>query len=191
MKNRYYRLALLLCLILAGALVTGCGAGAAGSGKSGDTDTAAVVEETTETEAADTGEADTEEAVTEEAAAEESEAQDVVYMGGLYISDPENDLMMALFREDGDPTVVVTELGNTWYGEFETEEAVLEDGRTIEKLTINGEKETVFGYFFDEGYGEDPTVGGILADENGKVYDAKPLDESVAMEMLEAAKKTP
>lgn len=105
--------------------------------------------------------------------------QDLVFMGGLYISDPENDLMLALYRRDGDPVAVITKLGNVYQGEFVTEETKTADGHEYTKITVDGKD---FGYFFDEGYLEDSTIGGLLIDEDGTVYDAKPLDESVAME---------
>ena len=54
---------------------------------------------------------------------EEFEAlkENLVYMGGLCIHDPNSDLMMAIFKNDGEPIAVIYELGNTYYGEFTTE----------------------------------------------------------------------
>ncbi|MBR1471179.1 MAG: hypothetical protein IJ600_06005 [Lachnospiraceae bacterium] len=99
------------------------------------------------------------------------------YMGGLYISDPQNDLQMSLFRntESGDLVVVITKLDALYYGIVDgMEEATTADGRTYSKFTLEGKE---FGYYFEE-------AGGILVDEDGTVYEAKDLDESAAWDMV-------
>ncbi len=110
-------------------------------------------------------------------------ATEHVYMGGLYISEPDNDLMLAMYREpDGDLIGLVTKQGETWVGDFTTEDAKLEDGTEYSKMLIDGAE---FGYHFDV-EGDGAVAGGKLIDEDKKVYDAKPLDESVALEMIAA-----
>ncbi len=107
-------------------------------------------------------------------------ADSLTYMGGLYISDPENDLMMAIYRStDGGLKVLITKLGETIYGDLRTELATLEDGREYTKLTTDGR---VFGYHFC--VGDDDPTDSILVDEDGTVYPAKDIDESVAEDML-------
>ena len=101
--------------------------------------------------------------------------ENLVYMGGLYISDPKNDLMFALFKNDGLPIAIITKLGKVWYGEYTTEDAKLDDGTAYTKMLINGAE---FGYYFND------DMTGILIDEDGKKYDAKELDESVALDMV-------
>ena len=101
--------------------------------------------------------------------------ENLAYMGGLYISDPKNDLQMALFKNDGLPIVIITKLGNVWYGEYTTEDAKLDDGTEYTKILIN---DSEFGYHFND------DMTGIMIDEDGKKYDAKELDESVALDMV-------
>ncbi len=100
--------------------------------------------------------------------------KNLVYMGGLYISDPKNDLTFALYKNDGLPIAIITKLGKVWFGEYETEDAKLDDGTEYTKILIN---DSEFGYHFND------DMTGFLIDEDGKQYDAKELDESVAMDM--------
>ncbi len=102
----------------------------------------------------------------------------LVYMGGLYISDPENDLMLSLFKNDGLPVAVVTKKGDVYYGEFTTEDGKLEDGREYVKLLVDNKE---FGYHF---HLEDGDEDSFLVDEDGTVYPAKDIDESVAYDMV-------
>ncbi len=104
--------------------------------------------------------------------------EQLVYMGGLYISDENNDLMMSIFKNDGLPVVVITKNGEVTYGEFTTEDATLDDGREYTKLLIQDKE---FGYHF---HLEDEDGDSFLVDEDGTVYDAKDVDESVAMDMV-------
>ncbi len=115
-------------------------------------------------------------------ATDSTAAEDIVYMGGLYISEPDNDLELALYKSSGTPIALISKGGNIYYGEFEAEDAKTSDGAEYIKITVENKE---FGYSFDEGYGEDSTIGGFLIDEDGTKYDAKPLDESVAMELVE------
>nr|MCR5526229.1 hypothetical protein [Lachnospiraceae bacterium] len=102
-----------------------------------------------------------------------------VYMGGLYISDPENDLMMSLFRDgDGNPVVIVEKHGEFYYDDLNTEDGTLEDGREYTKLLIEGKE---FGYHFKL---EDEDTDSFMVDEDGTVYPAKEVDESAAFDML-------
>ncbi len=118
--------------------------------------------------------------VDSEELAEEFEAikENLVYMGGLYISDPNNDLMMCIFKNDGLPVAVVEKKGDLYYGEFTTEDATLEDGREYTKLLL---EDKVFGYHFKL---EDEDADSFMVDEDGTVYDAKDMDESVAYTMV-------
>ncbi len=102
----------------------------------------------------------------------------VTYMGGLYISDPENDLMFSLFRnDDGSIVAIVTKLGKLYYGIVgDTPSATLDDGREYTQFAV---EDHTFGYNFGDD-ANDPFV----VDEDGKVYTAKNLDESVARDMV-------
>ena len=128
-------------------------------------------------EAADAAEADGDEIRTPEEELEAMKA-DLVYMGGLYIKDPENDLMMAIFKNAGVPVAVVQKLGNTYYGEFTTEDGTTEDGREYSKMLIEDKE---FGYHF---HLEDEDAESFLVDEDGTIYDAYDMDESVAFDMV-------
>ncbi len=99
----------------------------------------------------------------------------LTYMGGLYISDPENDLMLAIFKnENADLLAVVTKLGAKYYGIIpETESKTLDDGRGYTAFTL---EDHTFGYYF----GNDSFV----VDEDGTVYEGKDVDESVARDMV-------
>ncbi len=102
----------------------------------------------------------------------------LVYMGGLYISDSENDLMMCIFKNEGAPIVVVEKKGDLYYGELNTEDATLDDGREYTKFTLEDKD---FGYHFKL---DDEDGDSFLVDENGTVYDAKDMDESLAFDMV-------
>lgn len=97
------------------------------------------------------------------------------YMGGLYARSEVNDMMLALFKSNGNPIVVITEFGNQYYGEYTTEDAMLKDGTEYTKITVEN---TIYGYHFNE----DGT--GILIDQNNNKYESKKLDESMAKIML-------
>ncbi|MCR5322123.1 MAG: hypothetical protein K6E85_02390 [Lachnospiraceae bacterium] len=102
----------------------------------------------------------------------------LTYMGGLYISDPQNDLMFSLFRNDtGDVVAVVNKLGNIYYGILDgLPSAKLDDGREYTEFTLEGH---TFGYNFG-----DETNDPFVVDEDGKVYTGKNVDESVAKDMV-------
>ncbi len=102
----------------------------------------------------------------------------ITYMGGLYISDPDNDLMFSLFRnDDGSVVAIVTKLGNLYYNVVQDmPSAKLDDGREYTQFTV---EDRTFGYNFGDD-SNDPFV----VDENGKVYAAKALDESAARNMV-------
>ena len=102
----------------------------------------------------------------------------LTYMGGLYISDPQNDLMMSIFRQDGEPYVIIEKLGHIYYGALITEDGKLDDGREYTKILIEDKE---FGYHFKL---EDEDADSFLVDEDGTVYPAKDVDESVALDMV-------
>ena len=104
---------------------------------------------------------------------------DVVYMGGLYATDGESDMNLALFKSAGTPVVVIQEGEHYYYGEFTTEDAKLDDGSEYVKIYVD---EKSFGYHFDD----ETAMSGFLVDENGKSHKAVGLDESVALEMKQA-----
>ncbi|MCR5543998.1 MAG: hypothetical protein K6F55_07590 [Eubacterium sp.] len=114
-----------------------------------------------------------------EFSAGDSADNEVVYMGGLYATDGESDMNLALFRSSGTPVVVIQEGKNYYYGEFTTEDAKLEDGTEYVKIYV---EDKVFGYHFDD----ETAMSGFLVDENGKSHKAVGLDESVALEMKQA-----
>ncbi len=110
---------------------------------------------------------------------ESTNSEDFVHMGGLYISDPENDLMFNMYRTpDGDLVGLVTKQGTHIYGEFTTSDGTLDDGREYTKMSIEGHE---FGYHFAL---ENENDDNFVVDEDGTIYIAKVVDESVAMEMI-------
>ena len=114
-------------------------------------------------------------------AGEEAEvnADDYVFMGGLYISDPENDLTFNMYRTpDGGLVALVSKLGERTFGEFTTEESTLDDGREYVKMTIDGH---VYGYHFAL---ENENDDNFLIDEDGTEYFAKEVDVDPAMDYL-------
>ena len=102
----------------------------------------------------------------------------LVFMGSLAITDPENDLMMSIFKNDGVPVAIFEKLGNIYYGEFTTEDATLDDGREYIKIFIDGKE---FGYHFKL---NDDDPDSFLVDEDGTVYPAKEGAESAAFDMV-------
>ena len=110
-----------------------------------------------------------------------NDANDTVYVGGLYARSEINDMMLALFKIDGEPMVVITEYGNTYYGSYITEYEKLSDGTIYTKITV---QDKTYGYHFYE------DLTGILVDQEGNKYEAKKLDESVAEDMLKDAQRT-
>ena len=103
----------------------------------------------------------------------------LTYMGGLYVNgNPDNDMELAIFRdEDGNVIYVIYELGTLNYGFYTTEDATTEDGRTYEKVLVD--EKTTYGYYFNE-----DLESGILIGTDGTVYDALALDESVARDLV-------
>ena len=110
------------------------------------------------------------------------DAQDTLrYMGGLYVNgNPENDMELAVFRNEQDEVLfVIYELGTYEYGTYTTEDAETEDGRAYTKIMVDDEK--AYGYSFSENLTE-----GILVSADGKVYNALALDESAARDLAGA-----
>lgn len=101
-----------------------------------------------------------------------------VYMGGLYARSETNDMMLGFYKKDGEPVVVITEYGNTYFGSYITEDAKLEDGTKYTKMNV---QDKIYGYHFNE------DMTGILVDQEGNKYEAKQLDVSVASDMLISA----
>ena len=170
MKKRLF--ALLVSGVLSLAMLTACG-----ETNEPAAETAAAEKEPAAEAAAevtDTAAADSDEEIDMEA--ELQAVQDTLtYMGGLYISDPQNDLMFSLFKnENGDLVAVVNKLGAKYYGIIgETEDKTLDDGRQYTAFTV---EDHTFGYCF----GDDSFV----VDEDGSVYAGKDVDESVARDMV-------
>ena len=110
---------------------------------------------------------------------EELEAlkEHLVYTGGLCIHDPDSDLMMAMFKKDGEPIAVIQELGNTYYGDFTTVTGTLDDGREYSRMFI---ADVEYGYHFAESDSEDS----FMVDQNGKEYFADDVYEEVAYDMV-------
>lgn len=170
--------------VLAGLLAIGMTAALAACGSDAATQEAAteVVEETAEetTEAVeDAAEDVSEEAGMDPEAENEAIQATLTYMGGLYVNgNPDDDMELAIFRnEDGDTIFVIYELGAFNYGFYTTEDATTEDGREYEKVLVDDE--TTYGYYFNE-----DLESGILVGADGTVYDAIALDESVARDLV-------
>lgn len=98
-----------------------------------------------------------------------------VYLGGLYARSEVNDMILALYRSDGEPVVVITEFGETYYGSYTTKDAKLADGTEYTQITV---QDKTYGYHFNE------DLTGILVDQEGNKYEGKKLDETVASNML-------
>ncbi|MCR5417575.1 MAG: hypothetical protein K6E84_01505 [Lachnospiraceae bacterium] len=102
------------------------------------------------------------------------------YYGGLYANDGKSDMNLALFREDGNLTVLVQIGANFYYSkDFVTSDKELDDGTKYTAFSIEGKE---FGYYFND------DMTGILIDDKGKSHSALEMAESAAMDMrLEAA----
>ena len=141
-----------------------------------------VTEESVKTEVSVTDLSATEDSMYEEIDMEEEVAKvqaTLTYMGGLYVNhDPENDMELAIFRnEEGDIIYIIYELGHWDYGMYETVDKTTDDGRDYAEIQAT---DAVYGYYFtDEECNE-----GILIGADGKVRDAIALDESVARDMV-------
>ena len=163
------------------ALLAGCGNAAA------DTNSSAASSAVTESSvAAESSSAES--SVAESASAGSDEVVDpkaefealkehLIYQGGLYVSQPDNDLQLAIFRNDGDPVVLVSKLGDFYYGMLNTEDGKLEDGTEYVKVKFEGEGKT-FGYIFNE------DMSGFLIDEDGTKIEAKEMAEEAALDMV-------
>lgn len=103
------------------------------------------------------------------------EELNVKYLGGLYARSEVNDMMLALFDSFGTPIVVITEFDKLYYGEYTTESVKFEDGVDYTKITVEGK---TYGYHIND------DLTGILVDQDGNKYEAKQLDESVAIDMV-------
>ncbi len=108
--------------------------------------------------------------------------ENLTYMGGLYISEEDNDLTLVLVRDqnEGNIVAIVSKLDTFTYGIIETEDKTTDDGVEYTAFTLEGNE---YGYYFNEDY----TTGGILVDSDGTVYDAKYVDESVAQDYIAQA----
>lgn len=108
--------------------------------------------------------------------------ENLTYMGGLYISEEDNDLTLVLVRDqnEGNIVAIVSKLDTFTYGIIETEDKTTDDGVEYTAFTLEGNE---YGYYFNEDY----TTGGILVDSDGTVYEAKFVDESVAEDYIAQA----
>ena len=108
--------------------------------------------------------------------------ENLTYMGGLYISEEDNDLTLVLVRDqnEGNIVAIVSKLDTFTYGIIETEDKTTDDGVEYTAFTLDGNE---YGYYFNEDY----TTGGILVDSDGTVYEAKFVDESVAQDYIAQA----
>ena len=174
MKNR--KVSIIIAMISLTVMLAGCGSAGAGEVlAAGGNEASQVTEDTQSTDTAD--EVDPVEDYSPEAEVERLKEVNT-YMGGLYISEPDNDLQFSIFRnENGDLVFIVTKLEDVYYGIIdETTDAVTEDGRPYTKFTL---EDTSFGYHF-----EADQVDAFMVDEDGAVYKAKELDESAAWDMV-------
>ena len=108
--------------------------------------------------------------------------ENLTYMGGLYISEEDNDFTLVLVRDqnEGNIVAIVSKLDTFTYGIIETEDKTTDDGVEYTAFTLDGNE---YGYCFNEDY----TTGGILVDSDGTVYEAKFVDESVAEDYITQA----
>ena len=160
-----------LLAVLIGVMCLGAAVACNQAGEEVAEETAEVVEEVTEDEEMPTAE-------------EEYEAvkATLTYMGGLYISEEDNDLTLVLVRDqnEGNIVAIVSKLDTFTYGIIETENKTTDDGVEYTAFTLDGNE---YGYCFNEDY----TTGGILVDSDGTVYEAKFVDESAAQDYIAQA----
>ena len=105
-------------------------------------------------------------------------SSDITYMGGLTARSEVNDMMLALYKSNGEPVAIIMELGKTYYGKYITEDAKLSDGTEYTKIIVQNK---TYGYHFDDEW------TGIVVDQAGNKYEAKKIDESVANDMIKWA----
>ena len=103
------------------------------------------------------------------------------YVNGLYARSETNDMMLALYILNDKPMAIITELGNTYMGGYNTEDAKLSDGTEYTKITVQNK---TYGYHFDDEW------VGFVVDQEGNKYEAKKLDESVAMDVFKGTLMT-
>lgn len=118
----------------------------------------------------------------EDAAADAVE-ENLTYMGGLYISEEDNDLTLVLVRDQNEGNIVaIVSKGDYFsYGIVDvTETKTTDDGTEYTAFTLDGNE---YGYIFNENAEE----GGILVDTDGTVYEAKFVDESAAKDYIAQA----
>ena len=126
---------------------------------------------------------DVADAVNEAADAAEDAAENLTYMGGLYISDENNDLTLVLVRDQNEGNIIaIVSKGDYFsYGIVDvTETKTTDDGTEYTAFTLDGNE---YGYIFNENAEE----GGILVDTDGTVYEAKFVDESAAKDYIAQA----
>ena len=115
--------------------------------------------------------------------AAEDAAENLTYMGGLYISDENNDLTLVLVRDQNEGNIIaIVSKGDYFsYGIVDvTETKTTDDGTEYTAFTLDGNE---YGYIFNENAEE----GGILVDTDGTVYEAKFVDESAAKDYIAQA----
>ncbi len=173
---------LAITVVAAMGLMVGCGKAKDDNQPQQAPKESVVTEDSVKTEVSVTDLSTTEDSMYEEIDMEEEVAKvqaTLTYMGGLYVNhDPENDMELAIFRnEEGDIIYIIYELGHWDYGMYETLDKTTDDGRDYAEIQAT---DAVYGYYFtDEECNE-----GILIGADGKVRDAIALDESVARDMV-------
>ncbi len=109
--------------------------------------------------------------------------ENLTYMGGLYISEEDNDLTLVLVRDQNEGNIIaIVSKGDYFsYGIVDvTETKTTDDGTEYTAFTLDGNE---YGYIFNENAEE----GGILVDTDGTVYEAKFVDESAAKDYIAQA----
>lgn len=100
------------------------------------------------------------------------------YMGGLSARSETSDAMIMFYVVNNDPVAVIMEFGEYYFGSYYTEDTKLVDGTEYTKIVVEGK---IYGYHFDD------EGTGIVVDQKGNKYEAKKIDESVAIEMFNEA----
>ena len=166
--KRTLRVAVLSALMI--LILTACGGGAQTAAPAAEADNSP--EEVT---AVDTNTPTQETSTADEEVPPRDEG--VWYAGGLAAKESGVDMKIAFFRIDGEPVVIVINGEEILYGDYETEDAKFDDGVEYTLLKIWDSK---FGYYFnDDG-------SGFIVDSDANKFDAAPLDEADAMELMDA-----
>ncbi len=109
----------------------------------------------------------------------EENSSKYIYMGGLYASDPVEDIRVTMYRtEDGEFLAAVQHNNEYYSGDFTTTVAKTADGVEYTKMFVDGYQ---IGYHFKTDKND---VESFIVDEDGTVYVANDISRRIAMDMI-------